>query len=186
MAGNTEYNGAKFKELVLLLAERSKSDTRMSRVKLNKLLYLADFDSYRLLGHSITGATYIKGEHGPMAAELPGAEKELGQRGYLAWRLQDAGDFTQKVPVAVEPPDESLFTDAELAIINSALDQLAELGGRGARNWSHEESVGWNEVEPEEAIPYHSALFSTEEIPDSDVGRAREIALDRGWASRRP
>jgi hypothetical protein len=186
MAGRTEFDGGRFKELVLLLAERSKDDPRMSRVKLNKLLYLVDFDAYRLLGHSLTGATYIKGEHGPMAAQLPLAEKELGERGYLGWRSEGEPPYTQKIPVALETADESRFTADELRIIEAALAQLADVGGGGARDWSHEESVGWNEVEDEEAIPYHSAVFSTEPIPDSDVERARELALSRGWAERRP
>lgn len=186
MAGRTEFDNGRFKELVLLLAERSKNDPRMSRVKLNKLLYLVDFDAYRLLGHSLTGATYIKGEHGPMAAQLPTAEKELGERGYLGWRSEGEPPYAQKIPVALEPADESRFTADELRIIEAALAELAQVGGRGARDWSHEESVGWNEVEDEEAIPYHSAVFSTELIPDSDVERARELALSRGWAERRP
>src|SRR6059036_264940 len=100
MAGRTEFNSGKFKELVLLLAKRSDDDPRMSRVKLNKLLYLADFEAFRRLGKSITGATYIRGEHGPMAAELPGAEQELGRSGYLTWRTEPAGPYEQKIPVA--------------------------------------------------------------------------------------
>ena len=46
----------------------------MSRVKLNKLMYRADFESFRLLGRSMTGATYIKGEYGPMVKDLPDRE----------------------------------------------------------------------------------------------------------------
>lgn len=186
MAGRTEFDNGKFKELVLLLAQRSKDDPRMSRVKLNKLLYLVDFDAYRLLGHSVTGATYIKGEHGPMAAELPRAEKELGERGYLSWRTEGEEPYAQKIPVAAEEADEAQFTTGELQIIEAALISLADLGGGGARDWSHEESVGWNEVEDEEGIPYHSAVFSTEAIPAADVARARELALSRGWAERHP
>ena len=36
-------------------------------VKLNKLLYRADFEAFRLLGHPITGETYEKQEFGPVA-----------------------------------------------------------------------------------------------------------------------
>src|ERR1044072_1071528 len=124
MAGRTDFNNGKFKELVLLLAARSADDPRMSRVKLNKLLYLVDFEAYRLRGQSMTGATYIKGEHGPMAAQLPLAERELGERGYLAWERRGE-DYPQKVPVAAEAPDESFFNDEELRIIEYALSALS-------------------------------------------------------------
>src|SRR5579862_423029 len=135
-----------FKELVLLLVARSADDKRMSRVKLNKLLYLCDFESYRLLGRAMTGARYLRGEFGPMAAQLPIAEEELGRAGYLSWRQVATGPFTQKMPVATEKPDESMFTAEELAIVEAALETLTVHGGKAASEWSHEQSAGWRVV----------------------------------------
>src|SRR5436190_18592845 len=116
MAGNREFDSGRFKELVLYLTERSSEeiDPRMSRVKLNKLLYRSDFEAFRLLGRSITGATYIRGEFGPMAAELPQAEERLGERGYLSWRTKEAGPYSQKIPVAHGGADEAQFSEEEL------------------------------------------------------------------------
>ena len=169
MAGRTEFNGGKFKELVLLLAERSSGDPLMSRVKLNKLLYRSDFEAFRLLGHSITGATYIRGEHGPMAAELPGAERELGRAGYLGWEFRDAGPHTQKVPVALEQADESQFLPDELRIVETAL------GGKGASLWSHEESAGWRVKDDGEEITYESGLIDvTTPLDEERLGLLRE------------
>jgi uncharacterized phage-associated protein len=186
MAGGIEFDNGKFKELVLLLAERSKEDRRMSRVKLNKLLYRADFEAFRILGHSITGATYVKGEHGPMAKELPGAEHELERRGYLKWRIEQAGPHEQKIPVANEPADADQFPPDELLIIDAALSELAAYGGKGAREWSHKESVGWNEVKDDQEIPYHSAMFSMDPIPDEDIDLARALAIKRNWSEVEP
>jgi hypothetical protein len=162
VAGRVEFNPAKFNELVLLLARRSADDPRMSRVKLNKLLYRSDFEAFRLLGRSITGAAYVRGEHGPMAAELPWAEERLGERGYLTWRHEQAGPHEQKIPVAIEDPDESQFSDDELAIIERALLELAPYGGKGASDWSHEESAGWRVRGDDEAITYESGLIDTQ------------------------
>ncbi len=175
MAGGREFNWAKFKELVLLLAERSAADQLMSRVKMNKLLYRIDFESYRLLGHSMTGATYIKGEHGPMAAELPVAEEELGRSGYLDWRIKEAGPYEQKVPVAKEDADAGQFSKAELSIIDAALAELAGMGGRGASKWSHETSVGWRVMASGEAIPYETALISADPLNDSALAALRTL-----------
>lgn len=166
MAGGIEFSGGKFKELVLLLADRSSGDPRMSRVKLNKLLYRADFEAYRQLGRSITGATYIKGEHGPMASELPLAEHELGARGLLNWKGVPAGPHTQKIPVATEPADPTQFSDEELEVISQALRELLPLGGKGAKEWSHETSAGWQAAEPNQEIPYETARISTERPPE--------------------
>lgn len=186
MAGGIEFNGSKFKELVLLFAARSADDPLMSRVKLNKLLYRADFEAFRVLGSSISGATYMRGEHGPMAAELPVTEEELGRRGYLSWRLEEAGPHTQKVPVAEESPDESLFSPQELAIIEGTLNELTDLGGKGAREWSHRNSAGWNLVDDEAPIPYETAFVSMERPAESLFRRAKQLAREREWAKIRP
>ncbi len=186
MAGRTEFDNGKFKELVLLFAERSSTDPLMSRVKLNKLLYYADFEAYRRRGRSITGATYVKGEHGPMASELPRAEEELGRAGYLSWRSEEAGPYTQKLPVALEGADKTQFTDEELGFVADALRELKDVGGRGAREWSHKNSAGWNLVDDEAAIPYETSFISTDSIPAEDIERARALGIERGWAKIRP
>jgi Protein of unknown function (DUF4065) len=161
MAGGREFSSSRFKELVLLLAWRSKDDPLMSRVKLNKLLYQSDFEAFRLLGRSITGATYVRGEFGPMAAELPWAEERLGERGYLSYRTQESGPYPQKVPVAHEGADEAQFSDEELEIARRAVAELADYGGKAASEWSHEESAGWRLRENDEVITYESGLIDT-------------------------
>ena len=107
-----------------------------------------------------------------------------GARGYLVWQHISAGPYTRNVPEAVESPDLSQFDEDEIRIIKATLQELAGHGGKSVSDWSHRESVGWNEVGEGEAIPYHSALFSTKPIPDEDLERAREMAVARNWASR--
>ena len=55
-----QFNQEKFTELIVYIAEQSKDDPFFGPVKLNKILYYADFRAYRELGHSITGASYRK------------------------------------------------------------------------------------------------------------------------------
>lgn len=112
MAGE-EFDRSKFKELVLYLSAASTADEGFGMVKLNKLLYHADFEAYRLLGHSITGATYEKQAYGPVARELPLVLDELGRSGYLRWEFSHAGPYTRKVPSPAEHPDLSLFASDE-------------------------------------------------------------------------
>jgi hypothetical protein len=187
MAGGREFSSGKFKELILLFAERSAADpvmrSRMSRVKLNKLLYLADFEAFRLLGHSITGATYVRGEHGPMAYELPLAEDELGRGGLLSWRVEQLADgVSQKVPVAEQAADPSVFESDELPIIEYALKELAEHGGKAAADWSHDDSVGWRLAKEDlERIPYETSIIASEPAPAKTVARLRDRVLSGNW-----
>lgn len=187
MTGGTEFDNGKFKELILLMTERSAEDPKISRVKLNKLLYLADFGAFRKLGRSITGATYVKGEFGPMAYQLPRAEEELGNRGALSYRTDDSGPKPRKVPIAHESADQSLFAEEELQIIDAALAELAAYGGSGASDWSHDDSAGWELVEKEgDAIPYETAFISKKRPTRAMHEHAARLAKERGWDKVRP
>jgi len=186
MAGGRDFDSGKFKELVLLFAQRSASDPLMSRVKMNKLLYYADFEAFRRFGESITGATFVKGEHGPMAAELPAAERELERRGYLEWRIEQAGPYEQKIPVAREGADERQFTSEQLQLVDEALAELADVGGKGAREWSHQHSAGWNLVGDEDPIPYETVFVSMDRPSEALFRRAEQLARERNWADVEP
>lgn len=173
MAGRTDYNGAKFKELVLYLSAASAVDEGFGMVKLNKLLYRSDFEAFRLLGHSITGATYERQDFGPVARELLLGLDELGRHGYIAWQHFKAGPYQRDVPAAMEDPDMSLFADEERAIVDRALEELAEHGGKSVSEWSHEESAGWRLCENGEEITYASGLLD----PTRRLEPSREVLL---------
>lgn len=177
MAAGQDFDRSKFKELVLYLSRESAEDEGFGMVKLNKLLYRADFEAYRLLGRSITGATYERQEYGPVARELPLALDELAQSGHVIWNRVETGPYTRKVPEAREQPDRTLFAEEELAIVRRTLEELAAYGGKTVSEWSHEESVGWNLVKDGEEIPYNTTFASGKPISPEGLRHAREFAL---------
>lgn len=166
---------AKFKELVLYLSEASADDEGFGMVKLNKLLYRADFEAFRLLGEPITGETYIKQEYGPVAADLPIVLDELAAAGYISWEHHEKGPYKRDVPAATEAPDTSGFTEAELKIIQRTLDELSEHGAKSVSEWSHTNSVGWQVMEISEPIPYETALLSTEPLDEEMLAALRRV-----------
>lgn len=182
------FNRGKFKELVLYFAMRSAElkDNGIGMVKLNKLLYRADFEAYRTLGHSITGETYERQEFGPVARDLPIVLDELGASGRLRWEHIPAGKHTRNVPRTLDHdeavPDQSQFSKDEMAVMERALRELATYGGKSVSEWSHEQSAGWNLAgENGNEISYGSAFISTDPIPQEDLERASRYALERGW-----
>lgn len=162
MAGGRELDRARFKELVVYLANASADDEGFGMVKLNKLLYRSDFEAYRVLGSSITGETYEKQEYGPVARDLPIALDELGKDQRIAWQHVAAGPYVRDVPAPKEQEaaDLTLFTKDELEIVRRALDELAEHGGKSVSEWSHETSAGWRVKQIGEEIPYSSAMIN--------------------------
>ena len=75
------FDRGKFKEMILYFSMRCEEskDAGIGMVKLNKLLYRADFEAYRTLGSSITGETYERQEFGPVARDLLIVLDELGK-----------------------------------------------------------------------------------------------------------
>jgi hypothetical protein len=186
MAGGTEFNWANLKELVLYLSQQSlerEADPRFGYVKLNKLLFRADTEAFRRLGRSITGETYIKQDFGPVASHLPIALEELGRAGYLAWRFADAGEYVQKIPSALEPPDMSQFSADQLTVIEQTLQELLPYTGKGVSEWSHEESAGWRVAEINNEIPYETSIIASAKAkpPDEAVEQLRQRVLSGTW-----
>jgi len=184
-----QFSRGKFKELVVYLCATSEreGDEGFGMVKLNKLLYRADFEAYRLLGHSITGETYEKQEFGPVARDLPIILDELGAAGRLRWQSIAAGSHTRKVPTTTDDPnavaDMSAFPADEREVIENTLRELAVYGGKRAGEWSHEQSAGWKAA-PEYGHPisYASAVISTEPFSEQDIDHVRTFLREQSWA----
>lgn len=187
-----EFDRGKFKELVVYLCAASDQagDEGFGMVKLNKLLFRTDFEAFRLLGRPVTGETYEKQEFGPVARHLPVALDELAEAGRLRWQSIPRGRHMRKVPKVTTDPnaiaDMGRFSAAERDLIGGTLRELATYGGKGASEWSHEESAGWNVVSDYgDAIDYSSSVVSTAPIPSEDLETARRFVRERGWVSAR-
>jgi hypothetical protein len=188
MAGGTEFNRGKFKELVLYLSQASAGDEGFGMVKLNKLLYRADFEAFRRLGHSITGERYYKQEWGPVAHDLLPVLDELEHAGRLVMFRLPAGPYTRKVPTPRDEPDTradaTLFSDEELQVIEDTLQELAVYGGKDVSEWSHRESAGWRVAEIGDEIPYETGIIgrvAQDAPPGQAIEQLRQRVLTNTW-----
>ena len=175
------YNKKKFRELVVLLAQRSAGDPRFGDTKLNKQLHFCDFDAYRKLGKPMTGAPYQRDKHGPTARPLIPVREELEQEGALKIERRPAGFYKRRVTVPLREPDLSLFTEEELAIVDEVIERLKDSTAGRVADIAHDESAGWNLVGQHEDIPYATALIDTEPPSHDTLEHLRGIAAQRGW-----
>jgi hypothetical protein len=179
MAGQPEFDKGKFKQLVLLLAERSADDPRFGAVKLNKLLYYCDFEAYRLLGHPISGARYQKEPLGPVAPDWVWIQDEMLRDEQIEFVRRRRGDHDQVATVAKHRPRVEDFSAEELRIVDRAIAALRELDASGVTEWSHESSVGWRVQEIGQAIPYVSAVIKLEPLSEEDRAEVRGVLRER-------
>jgi len=165
------FNEGKLKELVVYIANKSKDDPAFGKTKLLKLLAYADFAAYKKLGQPITGATYIKLEHGPSSQEAPPALNLLRALGRIQILSEDVFDHEQSRIVALGPADESVFTADELAISDQVIETFGSLNNTQMAAVSHRDFVGWQIAEEREQIPYETVFLAPPE-PTTETERA--------------
>src|SRR3990172_2186257 len=99
----------RLKEAILYVSHLCEEDEKFGAVKLNKILYYADFRAYREFGRSITSATYQHLPEGPAPKELLRARDELISEGALEIEPRQVFSFVQQRPVAKREPNIEVF-----------------------------------------------------------------------------
>lgn len=183
------FNEHKLKELVVYIANKSKDDPAFGKTKLLKLLAYADFAAYRRLGHSITGATYIKLEHGPSSREAPGALNMLRALKRIEIVEEDVFGYSQTRIVALDKPDAKALDSHERAVIDDVIETFSRFNNSQMADVSHRDFVGWKLADEFDEIPYSTVfLVPPEMLPDPDPAHIadllRQSAEARGVAER--
>lgn len=154
---------AKLKELILYITNRSKEDVRFGAVKLNKILYYADFRAYRDFGKSITGAHYQHLAEGPAPKELLIAIGELQEEGAIEFEDRPYFNYVQKRIMPKRKPKKDNFTRGEVAIVDEVIEYLWNFNATEVTDLSHKE-WGWRLTEVGEEIPYRTTWLSAEPL----------------------
>jgi uncharacterized phage-associated protein len=179
VAGKSEFDETKFKELIVYIARRLPPEAALGRVKLAKLLMLVDFTAYIRFGRSITGATYEKWEHGHLPSELIIAEKDLDGHAIEVESVDYYGKSLKHI-TARRDPRMADFSDDELAVIEGVLRFYGHESASYLKKLSHDE-LGWKLAAEHEAIPYNTVFLSKTGPTDADVRRGEELASLHGW-----
>ena len=180
MAKMSSISDQKLRELVLFVARSSERDEHFGATKLNKILFYSDFWAYRKLGRSITGERYQKLEHGPAPKRLVPVVRRMERERVCATAEREFFGRTQKVLVALREPDLSLFSGAEIAIVQDVIHKLWDLNATGVSELSHE-FIGWQLAAEGEEIPYSTVLLGHPRPPtQAEVEHGKKLAEEMG------
>lgn len=169
---------AKFTELILYVAKRCKGDTTFGAVKLNKILFHAEFEAYRDLGRPITGTPFQNLEFGPAPRRLIPVQEKLLELGHARLAEEPTPAGVQKRLIALREPELKNFTQDELDLIDRVIQRLGRKNGSESRDDSHEHP-GWIATSQGETIPYHMAMLSRPEPTEADRRYVKEL-IERG------
>lgn len=164
----------KLKELVLYISEQSKDDCYFGLTKLNKILFLIDFNTYAMRGESLTGCKYVHRQNGPVCKELLGVLDELKSSGRAEIPEAVCYGYTQRRVQPLTGANTSLFSDEEISFISSIIAQIKSMTATQVSDWTHTLKP-WQLTEEGEEIPYYSIYV----LRDHPLGRA-----GRSWATK--
>lgn len=113
-------------------------------VRLNKLLFYADFGHFKKTGYSISGARYCAIPMGPVPDEYRILNDLLVQQGYLEQIYAERGEemFEAFQPPSSQRADTSVFSASELEVLNLTAKHFQYVKTADLIERSHEE-LGW-------------------------------------------
>lgn len=189
-----KYNTKKFINSILFFAKKT-DPKKLGILKLNKLLFYADFKHYKKYGRPIIGDIYIRMEYGPVPSfsyslfnmafrdkENDETSKEL--RGSLKLRQSRVLNFNLNSIHARKDFDKSLFSESELEVMESVASKYASVRGTAMSKETHKEDSPWSNTPEMQIVDYNLALdkdsVSKEYI---EHRRKEEKALEALFAS---
>ena len=120
----------RLRELMLFIAERCLNDPTFGAVKLNRILFLADFISFARYGEPITGTPYRKLPSGPVptAAGAVRAEMEAADEVFMA--VEGYNPDPRHRLIARRKANLDGFKPRDIALIDGIIDMFY---GRSAK-----------------------------------------------------
>ena len=173
---------AKLRELVLYIAERCQEHPKFGAVKLNKILFFADFIAYARRGNSITGETYFKLRNGPAPKQLLRVVAELKASGDVREERRVYAIGIQRRLVALRKPKLALFDGFEISLVNEVIEALKDKDAEEVSGLSHH-FIGYKLVQDREEIPYESVFARDPHdivVTEDHRRRAERIAKEHG------
>lgn len=123
--------------------------------KMNKLLFYTDFMSYRERGMAMTGLSYRAIDFGPVPERWDRVYSEFPE---VRQELRQVGDFVGSVLIASAEADNTMFTDAELKVLDAICTHFGKMTSREISRISHDEEAWLNHHDKYEYIPFDDAF----------------------------
>ncbi len=168
--------------LVHYICARCETPSQLGATKLNKVLWYSDVFTFAQEGESITGATYVKRQFGPVPKDILASRTRLESQGLVIERKVINHSYPQSQFIALQTPNISMFSAMQISIVDSVLEAVC-LNHTAASISQRSHDFIWESAEIGEEIPLAAAAFGANfaEIDEDDVAWAKEqVAILEG------
>lgn len=166
----------KLRELVIYIANKCEDDPKFGAVKLNKILFYADFISFAEYGEPVTGVKYRKFQQGPVPTILKRVRTEMEENGEVVVRKKSYHGRVQHRLIPLRDPDFDLLGARDIALVDDVIRMLWPRSAHEVSQLSHDRA--WKNASEGEAIPYEAAFVSDEPLTERDVAIAEEMIAE--------
>lgn len=151
----------KLEELIVHLGSHP-SVTNLGLTKLWKLIYFVDARALRDLGETITGSDFIKYEHGPVPSRGEKYLRRMTRNSEVTTTPRNVGGKTLNEVKAVRTPDLSVFSNAELDLVDTVCSELGRKSATILSDLSHKEP-SWHYAPMREKLSLELMAYGCEE-----------------------
>lgn len=171
----------RLKEAILYVAQKGNPMKFFGRVKLNKILWRADFRSFYDRHQPVTGRSYQKLEWGPALIEMMPVMQDLLREDLLTEEQRIHGGKPEYRPVAKAEPVLKFFSPEDIEYLDESLRHYWEMTGIETSDESH--GVAWKSRNIGDAIPYEASYFNDKPLSSAGVQRLAKIAREHNLRS---
>lgn len=147
---------SRLKEASLYVMEKAQDAERFGLVKLNKILWRADFRAYAERRMPVTGRQYQRLKDGPAPVEMPIILDALLVDKAIEIDKRRVISFYESRPVALARPSLRWFSPDDLRYLDEAIQFHWEHTGRKVSKDSH--GVAWETRHNGEHMPYDPGI----------------------------
>jgi hypothetical protein len=170
---------ARFKELVIYVANACVSDPTYSKIKLLKILFHSDFESYGTYREPITGMPYRKLPYGPCPANFPRIQQEMIRDRQVHLHRHRVHDFTSQRLLPLQDPTFEYLTARDTFIVNRWIQFFWNKSAKEVSEYSH--GMAWKTAQDGALIPYESVFISDDPVTFEEVDMVRALGDKYGW-----
>ena len=171
----------RLRQMILYIAQRCAEEERFGVIKLNKILWKADFESYAQRRIPITGVEYRKLPLGPAPKDMPDVTMMMRARGEI--RIEELSDVRdEKRTIALVAPDMSLFDEQDIKFADQAIAYYRGRTGKEASDDSH--GAAWSSQNIGDLMPYQLADLSDKMLGLKQHNRLASFIEDEGMLSQ--
>jgi len=165
----------KLDQLVHYVCMRCDNPGKLGATKLNKVLWYSDVFAFAQEGKSITGATYVKRQFGPVPRDIRASRERLIAAGILVERQAMSHGYPQVQFIALRPADISMFSGAQISLVDGVLEAICS-GHTAASISQLSHDYVWESAAIGEEIPMAAAAFGGNfgEIDEDDLAWAQK------------